>query len=139
MTKYWVGVISADHVATAVKQGIMQIGHGRKAGVNRQQQGDWIIYYSPRQYINDKEPLQEFTALGQITDEEPYQVIISEAFQPWRRNVDYDPVLPLPIRPILDKLSFIKNKARWGAAFRYGLLEIPEPDFDFICSKLRQN
>ena len=86
--------------------------------------------------MDDKKPLQEFTALDQITDSEPYQAIL-EDFQPWRRNTAYEPVMPLPIRPILDELTFIKDKAHWGVAFRYGILEIPKTDFDFLIRLLR--
>ncbi len=137
MTKYWIGVVSADHVAMGVEEGIMQIGHGKRVGVARQQKGDWLIYYSPKQSMDSKDPLQFFTALGQILDDEPYQVKMSEEFSPWRRSIAYEKVQPLPIRPILDELSFIKDKTHWGVAFRYGILQIPESDFIFLSTLLR--
>ena len=34
-----------------------------------------------------------------------------------------------PIRPLIDKLTFIKDKTHWGAAFRFGQLKIPAEDF----------
>jgi predicted RNA-binding protein len=139
MTRYWIGVISADHVALGVANGFMQIGHGKRTGVARQQKGDWIIFYSSKATMDSKEPLQEFTALGQITDSEPYQGLRPDGFKPWRRNVDFEKVKPLPIRPILGELSFIKDKTHWGVAFRYGILEIPKTDFEFIADLLRQN
>lgn len=138
MTKYWIGVVSADHVKHGVEKGIMQIGHGKRVGVARQQKGDWLIYYSPKQKMDDKVPLQVFTALGQITDDELYSYMVSEDFKMWRRSVKYEKVSPLPIRPILDELSFIKDKTYWGIAFRYGILEIPQKDFEFIAALLRQ-
>ena len=135
--KYWIGVVSADHVARGVEQGVMRIGHGKRIGVAKQQKGDWLIYYSPRQTVDSKDPLQTFTALGQITDDEPYQVAVTEDFKAWCRNVSYEPVKPLPIRPILDELSFIKDKTHWGIAFRYGILQISKEDFDLIADLLR--
>jgi predicted RNA-binding protein len=139
MTKYWIGVVSADHVKQGVEEGIMQIGHGKRIGVARQKKGDWLIYYSPRETMDSKDPLQEFTALGKIIDDQPYQLQMGEDFSPWRRNVVYEPIQPLPIRPILDELSFIKDKTHWGVAFRYGILEIPQVDYDFIAGLLRQS
>jgi hypothetical protein len=139
MPKYWIGVVSADHVAEGVRLGIMQIGHGKRVGVARQKKGDWLLYYSPRQKMDSKVSLQEFTALGQIIDDEPYQLQSGKDFSPWRRNVVYEPIQPLPIRPILGELRFIKDKTHWGVSFRYGILEIPKSDFDFIAGLLRQN
>jgi hypothetical protein len=37
-----------------------------------------------------------------------------------------------PIRSLIADLSFIKNKQSWGYIFRFGLFEIPEPDFQRI-------
>jgi predicted RNA-binding protein len=37
-----------------------------------------------------------------------------------------------PIGPLIDSLSFIKDKKRWGYMFRFGLFEIPQQDFELI-------
>jgi len=37
-----------------------------------------------------------------------------------------------PIGPLIDSLSFIKDKTRWGYTFRFGLFEIPRRDFELI-------
>jgi len=137
--KYWIGVVSAEHVARGVEQGILQLGHGKRSGVARLKKDDGFIYYSSKAKMTDKELLQEFTALGFVADDEPYQVEVSEDFKPWRRHIKYEPVTPLPIRPILDELSFITDKTHWGAPFRYGLLEIPQKDFDFIARLMCKN
>jgi hypothetical protein len=133
--KYWVGVVSKDHVLNGVKNGIMQLGHGKRAPLARLKKGDWLIYYSPVQTFGDKEPLQSFTALGQIEDDEIYQFTMSDNFQPYRRRVSYKKVVDAPIRPLIEKLSFIKNKQSWGFVFRFGLIEIPEKDFEAIKEK----
>ncbi len=39
------------------------------------------------------------------------------------------PAQEAPIRPLIENLTFIKNKKSWGYIFRFGLIEIPEPDF----------
>jgi predicted RNA-binding protein len=41
------------------------------------------------------------------------------------------------IRPLVDHLSFIKNKQSWGYVFRFGLLEIPEYDFQRIAAAMQ--
>jgi len=127
--KYWIGVVSKDHVQLAVRDGIIQLGHGKRAPLARLKKGDWLIYYSLVKSFGDKEPLQAFTAIGQIKDDEIYQYPMSDEFIPYRRKANYLKVSDSPIRPLLEKLSFIKSKQSWGYIFRFGLFEIPETDF----------
>jgi predicted RNA-binding protein len=130
--KYWVGVVSREHVVIAVKDGIAQIGHGKRQGLARMHQGDWLIYYSPKVSLESDDKLQAFTAIGQIADEEIYQVEMSRTFRPYRRHVTYHSCHVTPIAPLIAELSFIKNKRQWGYVFRYGLVEIPKRDFEAI-------
>ncbi len=48
---------------------------------------------------------------------------------PFRRNIAFAPARDAPIEPLLEHLSFIKVKRRWGYPFRRGYFEIPERDF----------
>jgi predicted RNA-binding protein len=41
-----------------------------------------------------------------------------------------------PIKPLIDDLSFIADKQRWGYKFRLGLFEIPQPDLELIKSAM---
>lgn len=134
--KYWIGVVSREHVLAGVKAGIAQIGHGKKSGLARMQKGDWLIYYSPKVALESQEKLQAFTAIGQMKDDEVFQVIQSADFMPYRRRVDYKKCKEAQISPLVEKLSFIKNKKSWGYVFRFGLVEIPKPDFDLITSHM---
>ena len=78
------------------------------------------------------EPLQAFTAIGQIVDERIYQFQMSDDFTPFRRDVAYRPCREAPISSLLDNLSLIKDKRRWGYPFRAGLIEIDGADFRLI-------
>ena len=42
---------------------------------------------------------------------------VTPDFQPWRRNVDFLECAVTPIRPLLEQLNFIEDKARWGYDF----------------------
>jgi hypothetical protein len=134
--KYWIGVVSKDHVLNGVKEGIMQIGHGKRAPLLRLNKDDWLIYYSPVKTFGDKEPLQTFTALGRVIDDEIYQYDMSADFHPYRRKVSYENVKDVSIRPLIDHLAFIHNKKSWGYVFRFGLVEISESDFNIIKSAM---
>ena len=39
---------------------------------------------------------------------------------------------PIPIKRILSKLSFIKNKKYWGIYFQGGIVRLPETDYSLI-------
>jgi predicted RNA-binding protein len=135
--KYFIGVVCREHVRKGVKLGIAQVGHGKRTGLARMHKGDWLIYYSPNLGMDSKEPLRAFTALGKIVDDEIFQVEESETFKPFRRRAKYSKVTETPITPLIDNLSFIKNKKSWGYVFRFGLVEIPEADFELIASKMK--
>lgn len=129
---YWIGVVSRAHVQLGVKGGFIQLNHGKKAPVQRLRAGDALAMYSPRTAYPDGEPLQSFTAIGVVSSGEIYQVEIAPDFKPYRVNVEYMKCEEAPIKPLIERLSFIKNKTHLGAAFRFGQLKIPAADFQFI-------
>ncbi|MDQ6845960.1 MAG: EVE domain-containing protein [Bacteroidota bacterium] len=132
MTKYFLICASKDHVLTGVKQGIAQAGHGRKDFISKPSKGDWIVYYSSKDKFEDGKAYQKFTAIGQITDDESYQPDTRKKFKPYRRNVDYKTCNETEIRALIEDLSFIKNKKRWGFYLISGFREISKEDFEVI-------
>jgi EVE domain len=135
--RYWIGVASKEHVLKGVEQGFCQLCHGKNNPLKRLAPGDWIVYYSPRARMQDSDMIQSFTAIGQILPGEPYCFDMGGGFTPYRRDVQFINATDAPIRPLLDELSFIKNKQSWGYVFRFGLLEIPESDFQRIVTAMQ--
>lgn len=129
MVNHWIGVVSRSHIAIGVRGGFMQLNHGKKAPVQRLKAGDCIAVYSPRTAYPDGAPLQAFTAIGRVRTGAAYQVEMSEDFKPYRVDVAFLACQEAPIRPLIDHLSFIQNKQRWGAAFKFGHLKVPADDF----------
>lgn len=76
--------------------GFAQLCHGKPAPLKRMQQGDRIIYYSPRLKLDSKKPYQKFTTLRTIADENVYQVEMFRGFFPFRRNVLWDYYARMP-------------------------------------------
>lgn len=132
MPKYWINSISRDHVMLGVAGGYTQADHGKNTRLKRLQAGDWMIFYSGKQTYPDGAPLQAFTAIGQVSDDELYQVETAPDWHPWRRNMTFLKSHETPIRPLLDDLSFIHDKQRWGYPFKFGLFQIPAADFELI-------
>ncbi len=138
-TRYWVGVASRNHVLKGVDGGFAQLCHGKPQALKRMRRGDWIIYYSPQETFGEKSPCQRFTTIGEVIGEEVYQFEMTPDFIPFRRDIKFLLAQDAAIRPLLDKLSFIKNKKSWGYAFRFGHLQIPETDFKLIQQAMTGN
>jgi EVE domain len=136
-SRYWIGVASKDHVMRGIEGGFCQLCHGKSNPLKRLAPNDWIIYYSPRTAINSGDTIQAFTAIGRILKGEPYLFDMGNGFIPHRRDVEFMAAQEVPIRPLIEKLAFIKNKKSWGYAFRFGLIEVLEPDFLQIAAAMK--
>lgn len=132
MTRYWVAVASKEHVQIGLAGGFAQVCHGKPGPLKCMKEGDWIIYYSPTLTFEGKDPCQSFTAIGKIGSGDAYTFAMRQDFIPWRRDVSFLKCREAPIEPLLNSLSFIKDKKRWGFPFRRGCFDIPEEDFQLI-------
>ncbi len=98
--------------------------------------GDVIIYYSPRQSMNG-DILRAFSAVGQVLDDEPYQVEQALNFRPFRRKTRYFKSKHAPIEPLLKTLEFTRESNNWGFAFRRGMFPISKEDFIVIAEAMQ--
>lgn len=135
-TRYWIGVASREHVGLGVAGGFCQLCHGKAQPLKRMAVGDWIVYYSPKEIMEQATPCQKFTAIGRVVGAEVYSFEMFPGFVPFRRDIQFLEAAQVPIRPLLHKLSFIQDKNRWGYSFRFGHLEIPKADFDLIAAAM---
>ncbi|MGV0788951.1 EVE domain-containing protein [Mycolicibacterium sp. XJ2] len=131
----WINTVSRDHVELGVRGRFTQANHGKPAMLRRMARGDWIVFYSPRAVYPDGPPLQAFTAIGQIVDDEPYLDASTDTDR-WRRNVDFLDCAETPIRPLIEHLDFIEDKSRWGYKFRFGVFKIGDADLEVIRSAM---
>ena len=129
---YWINTISKDHVIVGKQRSFVQAGHGKETSVRKLQKDDYIIFYSPKSSLQKGTPVRAFTAIAKIQDRDVYQVLVNDNFQPYRRNAEYEDCQEVKIKPLIEKLQFIKNKKYWGFKFRVGLFEINRHDFELI-------
>jgi hypothetical protein len=132
----WINTVSRDHVERAVRGRFTQANHGKPHMLRKMARGDWLIFYSPKTAYPDGAPLQAFTAIGRVADDEPYLAEMSPDVETWRRNVDFLECEDAPIRPLLEDLDFIEDKSRWGYKFRFGVFKIDDHDFELIRSAM---
>ena len=126
----WLGVVSAAHVRKGVDLGIVQIGHGKHAGLARMHSGDTIVMYSPTENLGDKTPLRHFTALGTLPDDEIWQAEDGD-FRPFRRRVSWHETIPVSVETVRDELALTQG-ANWGYQLRRGLIPLSEGDLAIL-------
>ena len=137
--KYWIIVASKDHIQRGLAGGFIQANHGKAAPLKRMQPTDWVIFYSPKLEYGKPEKCQCFTAIVRVVDENIYQHDMGNDFVPFRRKVQFLPSKDVSILPLIDELTFIKDKTHWGAPFRFGILQIPEDDFRLIANEMLED
>ena len=99
--------------------------------------GDWIAYYSATVTYGGKDKLQAFTAIGRVAGKEPFQTRVTDTQIPWRRRVEYLDSEEASILPLVAELSFITDKANWGAALKGGFIEIGDADATRIAQAMK--
>jgi hypothetical protein len=134
---YWINVVTREHVLVGVAGGFTKADHGRATRLKLLAHGDGIVFYSPRTEFVGGKPLQSFTAIGRVADDEPFQVAMSASFHPWRRQVQFFDCAEASIRPLIGHLAFIEDKTHWGFPFRRGLFEIDRTDFVGIATAMK--
>jgi hypothetical protein len=132
----WVGIASAEHVQRGLKDGFMQVCHGKAGPLRLISQGDRVAYYSPTITFGGQDRCQSFTAIGKARDARVYSFDMGGGFLPYRRDVDWVEARPAPIQPLLSLLDLTRGKSNWGYAFRFGLLEISAADMDAIAEAM---
>lgn len=133
--KYFIGVVSLQHAKKGYEGGFTQACHGKRAPLAKMSKGDWFVQYSPKMALGSKCPCQKFSFIGRATTGRVYQFEMAPGFIPHRMDITYMDTDQAPyadIKPLLDDLSFIKNKKRWGFPFMRGFLEVPQEDFAVI-------
>jgi len=138
MKRYWIGIASKEHVKTGVAGGFSQLCHGKAQPLKRMAVGDGLIYYSAKEKFGEDALCQQFTAIGEVVGNEVYQFEMFPGFIPYRRDIRFFEARDVAIRPLIEHLTFIKDKTRWGYAFRFGHLEIPRADFELIAAQMLQ-
>ncbi|TKI72624.1 EVE domain-containing protein [Lysinibacillus mangiferihumi] len=137
--KFWVGVVSEEHVRIGEQGGFAQLCHGKYAPLKRMKEGDWLIYYSPKTKYPDGKPLQSFTAIGAVKSGIVYRFEMAQNFIPYRMDIEYQPCQNISLANIKSRLKFIHDNVNIGLLFRRGHFEIEQQDFMTIANAMGVN
>jgi hypothetical protein len=136
MDKYWMVVAAVEHVRRGVTGGFVQACHGKAGPLKRMKPGDGIVCYSPTATFRGADRLQAFTALGWLSERDPYVADMGGGFRPARRDVLWAEAQTAPIAPLIATLDFTAGRGNWGYRLRFGVLAIGEQDFRRIAAAM---
>jgi hypothetical protein len=135
--RYWIAVIPKSRVELALAGGFAMFAHGRHDAVKRTKSGEWLAYYSPRTMLNAGEEVRAFTAIGRFTNREPYEAEMGGGRVGWRRDIAWRRKMhDADVYPLLDELSFIKDRMHWGLFFHRSIFAVPRADFALIANAM---
>lgn len=124
MSNRWLLVADDTTWDTLIKSGFWMLGNRYKRKAGKIRMGDKAVAY-----------VKLFSAIYGIIKitSDPY-VNAKDKDYPLRFHIEPEVFLtePTSIRPLLNNLSFIRNKERWYAYFQTSLRKVPEKDFQLI-------
>jgi hypothetical protein len=136
--RYWTAVVPKAGVERCLAGGFAMFAHGRHDAMQRTGAGDWLAYYSPRTLLKGGEEVRAFTAIGQFTPREPYEAETASGSIGWRRDIVFaKQACEADVYPLLDRLSFIRDRTHWGLFFHRSLFTVPREDFALIAAAMR--
>ena len=136
MSRYYLGIAERNYARLCVEAGVVVLGIKGPAGVRKLSVGDGVIYYSPKTEP-DGETLQCFTAIGEVTGEAPWEREFEGGTTLWVRDIAWrTEAREVPIRPLLETLSWVKNPRNWGFYMRGSSREIAGEDYAAIAGAM---
>ena len=136
---YWVICITEDNLQIALQEQILGFKQSKCTRVRSFSPGDAVTFYVSRVALTSYRPVQKFVGQAEVKNK-PYkstEIIWKGDLFPIRIELKSISNASCEIKPLIDKLSFIKNKKHWGGVFMGGILRIPASDFDLIQETMR--
>ncbi len=134
---FWIGVAAASHVRLGVAGGFCMFAHGKHSAARRVSPGDWVTYYAPREEISAGAEVRAFTAIGQVQEGEMSERLMVPGVTGWSRPMHWrTDARPADIYPLLDRFSFVKDRAHWGMYFRKSLFAVERCDFALVADAM---
>jgi predicted RNA-binding protein len=133
-TCHWILVASHARVEADSERDLHRFEDENRARLL--QAGDYLVFYSPVEEYQRHEPCRKFTAVARVVDQKPETIVTDEGSVWFERKLQFQPGKAVEILPLLDRLSFIRDRRHWGYPFKAHLFEIPERDFQVIASAM---
>jgi len=102
--RYWIDPVSAEVAEVGRTGGFTQGNHSQDSRLRQLGPGDWLVFCSPRPAADGGASELAFTAIGQVTGVEPYQVWESDDSRPWRLAVVFEEASAVSVQSLTGSL-----------------------------------
>lgn len=136
MARYFLAVATRGHVLTGVSADFCTGGSGKSALFSQLAEGDWLVYYSPKELHRERTPCRRFTAIGRVAAGRVSAAGASEGLSGPHRPFRYFRCHPVLAAPLVRSLSFVRNKKRWEPSLCRGLVEVRREYFAVIAQAM---
>ncbi|HDN17723.1 MAG: EVE domain-containing protein [Thermoprotei archaeon] len=139
MPKYWICVTSEENWEVIKARGVWGVSERGKHYIMSVKPGDLLIFY-----VIPKRIGRIFKAVSEpYVNQEQIFIPVKSRNEIFEYRVKVEPLLlpdkPIDFVPLVEKLSFIKNKKRWSAPLRRAMLRISEEDYKVIEEEVRRH
>jgi predicted RNA-binding protein len=128
---YWILALPRPHIEHCVKIGTF--GMRRKYTLEQVKKDDKVICFATKE--------AKILGFGKVVREYYFanDKVFLDKNHPYPDRIDFTATLlpsdrEIDFKPLVNDLSFVKNKQYWGAHFVSGLCQIPAEDFELIKS-----
>jgi len=144
MTQRWLCISTRSNDKITRKTKIWGVSTRYKNTILKVRPGDTILMYVMQEVVNKESIPSAITGIYEVISDvfkdeikifEIPKNIGNEKF-PMRlklKEITYFKE-PIPIKPLIQELTFIKNKKMWSGSIRTAMRPIPEGDYQFIIS-----
>jgi len=139
LTSYWICVTNEENWEVVKAKGIWGVSERRKRELMSVRPGDLLVFY-----VTPKRIGGVFRVISEpYIDREPIFIPVKSRDEVFEYRVRVEPVLlpkePIDFTPLVEKLSFIKNKKYWTAPLRRAMLKISREDYEVIEEEIRRH
>jgi len=142
--KFWLCITNSDNWKVIKEKNVWGVSDRHKNTIARVEVGDKLAVYGISEKIGDKilEPrIYGIFEAKSTVFRDSKKIFKGQESYPNRVKLEplYVPERFVPFKPLIEKLTFIKNKKRWNTHL-YGraMREIPKKDYEVIENAVRQ-
>lgn len=136
---YWIFVTTRDNWGITREKNVLGFAQRYKRALSRVHKTDKGLIYIIREYAVSGE--YEIKSNVYVDDERIFNSPYANPNETYPLRLDVEcltpSAAPIPFKPLIAKLSFVKNKENWGGTLQgNALLNIPEQDYNVVASSL---
>ena len=136
---YWIICITKDNLDICFRQKVIGFVESKRKRLKSFQSGDLITFYVSRISLASNTKIGKFVGLAKIEGKsyQSTEPIWKHGLFPQRIAIELLGQKSCSVKSLIEDLTFIKNKAHWGAAFLAGIIRVSPGDFEIIQKSMK--